>query len=86
MCEEYIYRFKQFIELFDIILQIMFLFLDISIDHFDAITENSCLDGKWASIHYTKTFDILKPKDRSEIMDILFYMAAIQTYNFLFPF
>lgn len=66
--------------------EIMFLFLDISTDHFDVITENMSLDGKRASIHYTKTFDILKPKDRSEIMDILFYMAAIQTYNFLFPF
>lgn len=66
--------------------EIMFLFLDISIDHFDAITENMSLDGKRASIHYTKTYDILKSKDRSEIMDIMFYMAAIQTYNFLFPF
>lgn len=66
--------------------EIMFLFLDISIDHFDAITESLCLDGKRASIHYTKSYDILKQKDRSEIMDIMFYMAAIQTYNFLFPF
>lgn len=64
----------------------MFLFLDISIEHFDAITENLCLDGKRASIHYTKSYDILIQKDRSEIMDIMFYMAAIQTYNFLFPF
>lgn len=64
----------------------MFLFLDISTDHFEAITENKSLEGKRASIHYTKTFDILKPNDRSEVMDIMFYMAAIQSYNFLFPF
>lgn len=66
--------------------EIMFLFLDISTDHFEAITENKSLEGKQASIHYTKTFDILKPSDRSEVMDIMFYMAAIQSYNFLFPF
>lgn len=40
----------KYIELFHIILQIMFLFLDIFIEHFDAITENLCLDGKQASI------------------------------------
>lgn len=73
-----------YIELFNITLQIMFLLLDISIDHFDAITENLSLDGKRPSIHYTKTYDILKPKVRSEI--IMFYMATIQMYNFLFPF
>lgn len=64
----------------------MFLFFNISIDHVDAISENSFLNGKQASIHYTKTYKILKPRDRSEIMDIMFYMAAIQTSKFLFPF
>lgn len=64
----------------------MFFFLYIYIDHFDVITENSSLDGKGASINYTKTYDILKPEDRSEIMEIMFYIAAVQTYNFLYFF
>lgn len=47
----------KYIELFDIIFQIMFLFLDISIDHFDVITENSSLDGRRASFHFTNTYE-----------------------------
>lgn len=50
----------------------MFFFLYIDIDHFDVITENLSLDGKGSFIYYTKTSDILKPKDRSEIMEIMF--------------
>lgn len=64
----------------------MFLFLYIDMDHFDVITENSSLVGKGAFIYYTKTYDILKPEDRSEIMEIMFYMAVVHTYNFLYFF
>lgn len=61
-------------------------FLYIYNDHFDVITENSTLDGKGSFIYYTKTYDILKTKDRSEIMEIMFYIAAVQTDNFLYYF
>lgn len=64
----------------------MFFFLYIDIDHFDVITENLSLDGKGSFIYYTKTSDILKPKDRSEIMEIMFYIAAVQTDNFPYFF
>lgn len=64
----------------------MFFFLYIDMDHFDVITENSSLVGKGTFIYYTKTYDILKPEDRSEIMEIMFYMAVVQTYNFLYFF
>lgn len=64
----------------------MFFFLYIYIDHFDVITENSSLDGKGSFIYYTKTDDILKHEDRSEIVEIMFYIAAVQTANFLYFF
>lgn len=64
----------------------MFLFLDISEDHIQALKEDDAsLDGKDAKIYYTETYDILKPDDRIKFMDILLYFAAIQSGNFIYP-
>ncbi|XP_056004819.1 uncharacterized protein LOC125657801 isoform X2 [Ostrea edulis] len=66
--------------------EIMFLFLDISEDHIQALKEDDAsLDGKYAKIYYTETYDILKPDDRIKFMDILLYFAAIQSGNFIYP-
>lgn len=66
--------------------QILFLFLDISYEHLFAIEENMPLDNMNGRILYTDYFDILEPKGRSQVMDILFYMARIQTLDFIHPF
>ncbi|XP_056002778.1 uncharacterized protein LOC125661343 isoform X2 [Ostrea edulis] len=65
--------------------EIMFFVLDITKEHLDAIQRNEALEGKRSSIHYTKTYNILTPGDRSEVQDILYYMAAIQNFNFFLP-
>jgi hypothetical protein len=60
----------------------MFLFLNITNDHIEALEKGTSLEGKNATISYTETYDILTPEGRSEIMDILLYFAAIQSCNF----
>ncbi|XP_048749188.2 uncharacterized protein LOC125661261 isoform X3 [Ostrea edulis] len=62
--------------------EIMFLFLDITKDHIQALEEDKSLERMNAKISYTETYDILKPEDRSKFMDILLYFAAIQSCNF----
>lgn len=64
----------------------MFLYLEITSDHIKACENNASLKDKKAFISYTETFDILKPEGRKKIMDIMFYMARIQTYDFSVPF
>jgi hypothetical protein len=63
----------------------MFLLLDITKEHTQALNENTALDDKDARIYYTETYDILKPDSRSKFMDIMLYFAAIQSCNFIYP-
>jgi hypothetical protein len=63
----------------------MFLLLDITKEHTQAINENTALDGKDAKIYYTETYDILNSADRSKFMDIMLYFAAVQSCNFIYP-
>lgn len=64
--------------------EILFLLLDITMDHVDVIerTSSGSLDGKSANICYTEAFDILKHEGRKAVMNIMFHFPSIQTNDF----
>ncbi|XP_063398593.1 uncharacterized protein LOC134683319 [Mytilus trossulus] len=62
--------------------EIMFLYLEMNPEQYEALTKNKDLQGKTSCIQYSKSFDIMKKEDRDQIIDILFWLGCVQKHNF----
>ncbi|KAK3093789.1 hypothetical protein FSP39_020252, partial [Pinctada imbricata] len=61
--------------------EIIFMYLEISPDHLEALYYNKPVNDKRAIIHYTKNFDIMKAEDRVQFVDFMFYLGSLQKWN-----
>ena len=69
--------------LFSLFEQVMFVFLEIKTEHVKAIHNNEDTEGKKATIHYTKTYDIFQADSRNKILELMFWLGCVQknSYN-----
>lgn len=54
------------------------MLLDTNLKHYDTWTKNKVSENLKSYIQYTKSYDIMKAEDRSEIMDLLFWLGCVQ--------
>ena len=63
----------------------MFVVLRMSDDHYSGVMKDkdevSVKDHK-ASISYTKVYNVLNADHRTELMDLIFWLASVQKHNF----
>ncbi|XP_071177720.1 uncharacterized protein [Mytilus edulis] len=62
--------------------EIIFMLLDTNLKHYDTWTKNKVSENLKSYIQYTKSYDIMKAEDRSEIMDLLFWLGCVQKGDF----
>ncbi|KAK3103877.1 hypothetical protein FSP39_022585 [Pinctada imbricata] len=61
--------------------EIIFVMLNISLKHYNAIIGNKDIDGECATINYSRSYDILNVADREEIVGTLLWLACVQKKN-----
>ncbi|XP_052061634.1 uncharacterized protein LOC127701678 [Mytilus californianus] len=62
--------------------KIMFVYLEINPEQYEALTKNKDLKEKTSYIQYSKPYDIMKKEDRDQLIDILFWLGCVQKQNF----
>ncbi|XP_052087053.1 uncharacterized protein LOC127724194 [Mytilus californianus] len=62
--------------------EIIFLYMDTDFNHYEALMANNITDSHRSTIHYTKSFDIMKMEDRNELVDFLFWLGCLQIQDF----
>ncbi|XP_063439676.1 uncharacterized protein LOC134720977 [Mytilus trossulus] len=61
--------------------KIMFVYLEMNPEQYEALTKNKDLKGKTSCIQYSKPYDIMKKEDRDQLIDILFWLGCVQKNN-----
>ncbi|CAC5403983.1 unnamed protein product [Mytilus coruscus] len=62
--------------------KIMFVYMEMNPEQYEALTKNKDLKGKTSYIQYSKPYDIMKKEDRDQLIHILFWLGCVQKQNF----